>query len=425
MGLSLDLRSELDELVKSHRVLLFMKGTRGAPQCGFSASVVELLDGLIDDYFTVDVLARPDVRQGVKEYSDWPTIPQLYVDGDFVGGADIVREMYEAGELHQVLGCDPNKRVEGRASPLVGGVPAVTLTDAAAKAVVDARQDDDAETLRFEISGDLEHALYFDDKRPGDIELEVSGLTLILDPDSARRANGAHVDYVKEGEREGFKIDNPNKKEGAKPSTTSAPTAPPRPENPPVFTVTEAAFDMFHTALAEEEGEGNGIQVGARRMGANKVDYELAVIAPAERREDDFEVVQDNVPFWVDPMSARHLDGATIDFVDADGASGFKFSNERIEKEGWGDPRAEELQKLLEDEINPSIASHGGVVELLDFIADNAYVLMGGGCQGCGMAAVTLQQGIQERVNALMPGVRLVDTTDHSAGSNPYYQSGK
>ena len=96
-------RSRIDGLVKDHRVLLFMKGNRQRPQCGFSAQVVQILDSLIPDYRTVDVLQDPEIRDGIKEYSSWPTIPQLYLGGEFQGGCDIVREMYESGELEQKL----------------------------------------------------------------------------------------------------------------------------------------------------------------------------------------------------------------------------------------------------------------------------------------------------------------------------------
>jgi monothiol glutaredoxin len=93
----------IDELVKQHRVLLFMKGDRRVPQCGFSATVVQILDSLLPEYTTVDVLEDDAIRQGIKSYSSWPTIPQLYVDGEFQGGCDILMEMFEAGELQQKL----------------------------------------------------------------------------------------------------------------------------------------------------------------------------------------------------------------------------------------------------------------------------------------------------------------------------------
>ena len=99
-----DSNSRIDEIVKSKDVVLFMKGTALFPQCGFSSRAVAILDHLGVAFETVDVLQDPEVRQGIKEYSDWPTIPQLYVKGEFVGGSDIMMELYQSGELHQVLG---------------------------------------------------------------------------------------------------------------------------------------------------------------------------------------------------------------------------------------------------------------------------------------------------------------------------------
>jgi monothiol glutaredoxin len=96
-------RSRIDGLVKDNTVLLFMKGNRQRPQCGFSAQVIQILDSLLPEYRTVDVLADPEIRDGIKEYSSWPTIPQLYVAGEFQGGCDIITEMYQSGELQQKL----------------------------------------------------------------------------------------------------------------------------------------------------------------------------------------------------------------------------------------------------------------------------------------------------------------------------------
>ena len=93
----------IDNEVKSNDVVLFMKGTPQFPQCGFSGQVVQILDYIGVDYKSVNVLADSEIRQGIKEYSSWPTIPQLYVKGEFVGGCDIVREMFQAGELQGLL----------------------------------------------------------------------------------------------------------------------------------------------------------------------------------------------------------------------------------------------------------------------------------------------------------------------------------
>ena len=98
-----DINSRIDEIVSSNDVVLFMKGTALFPQCGFSSRAISILDHLGVSFETVDVLQDPEIRNGIKAYSDWPTIPQLYVKGEFVGGSDIMMEMFEAGELQQLL----------------------------------------------------------------------------------------------------------------------------------------------------------------------------------------------------------------------------------------------------------------------------------------------------------------------------------
>ena len=98
-----DAKSRIDELVKSNDIVLFMKGTALFPQCGFSSRAVAILDRLGAKYETFDVLQDPEVRSGIKDYSDWPTVPQLYVKGEFVGGSDIMMEMFESGELQELL----------------------------------------------------------------------------------------------------------------------------------------------------------------------------------------------------------------------------------------------------------------------------------------------------------------------------------
>ena len=98
-----DARARIDDLVKANDVVLFMKGTALFPQCGFSSRAIAILDHLGAKYETVDVLQDQEIRAGIKEYSDWPTIPQLYVKGEFVGGSDIMMEMFESGELQQLV----------------------------------------------------------------------------------------------------------------------------------------------------------------------------------------------------------------------------------------------------------------------------------------------------------------------------------
>jgi monothiol glutaredoxin len=100
----MDIKQRIKEQVTAHPVVLYMKGTPQFPQCGFSALALQVLSACgVQDLFTVNVLADPDIREGIKEYANWPTIPQLYVNGEFVGGSDIMREMYQSGELQKLV----------------------------------------------------------------------------------------------------------------------------------------------------------------------------------------------------------------------------------------------------------------------------------------------------------------------------------
>ena len=101
----MDVQELIKQQVTGHPVVLYMKGTPQFPQCGFSANAVRILQALgVKDFFSVDVLSNPEIRQGIKDYANWPTIPQLYINGEFVGGSDIMTEMYQSGELQALLG---------------------------------------------------------------------------------------------------------------------------------------------------------------------------------------------------------------------------------------------------------------------------------------------------------------------------------
>ena len=101
----MDVQQRIKQQVSAHPVVLYMKGTPQFPQCGFSANALQILGACgVQDLFTVNVLEDPEIRQGIKEFANWPTIPQLYVNGEFLGGSDIMREMYDSGELKKLLG---------------------------------------------------------------------------------------------------------------------------------------------------------------------------------------------------------------------------------------------------------------------------------------------------------------------------------
>jgi len=197
MSLSPELRGRITALVQSNSVFLFMKGNRHQPQCGFSASVVGMLGGLTSDYETFDVLSDPEVREGIKEFSNWPTIPQLYVNGEFLGGSDIVQEMFASGELHKALGVE-------RLDPIK---PTISITDAAAQVLEQARTQQGADGgLRISVSPRFRYSLGFGPQQPGEVEVEANGWQVYVQNDSTHRANGLTIGVV-EGQ---LHIENPN-----------------------------------------------------------------------------------------------------------------------------------------------------------------------------------------------------------------------
>jgi monothiol glutaredoxin len=208
MALDETTRARIEDLLRSDRVVLFMKGNRHFPQCGFSATVVNMLGEFLPSFKTVNVLADPALRDGIKEYTNWPTIPQLYVGGEFVGGCDIVKELYASGELAQLLGA-PTKDAAPAAPAGEGPKPVLRLSDAAAKAMRDALGPADDEFVRFEVSPRYAYDLSIGPRRAGDVEIEAAGLKVLLDPASAGRADGTAIDFVV-GPQGGFKISNPN-----------------------------------------------------------------------------------------------------------------------------------------------------------------------------------------------------------------------
>ena len=202
MALDPQIKQKIDSLVQQDAVVLFMKGTRSFPQCGFSASVVNILNTLIPKFATVNVLSDPDVRGGMKEYSDWPTFPQLFIKGEFVGGADIVRQMFESGELEKKLG------------DLVAPAKAanVTVTPRAATELKEAlKEGSPGDVIHLTITQAWEHQLDIGAKEATHVTVESNGVTVQLDRASAARANGVSIDFVEDASGAGFKIENPNR----------------------------------------------------------------------------------------------------------------------------------------------------------------------------------------------------------------------
>jgi monothiol glutaredoxin len=202
MSLDPALRARIDALLAANKVVLFMKGEPRAPQCGFSAKAAGALASIgLDDYAHVDVLSDPEIRDGIKAYGDWPTIPQLYVNGELVGGSDIVEQMAASGELQAALGLPPPDRTP----------PSIRISDAAA-AVLRSAIADAGEGFALKVSVDPRYnaQLQAEPANPNAIAAEAAGLRVQFDLASARRAEGLSIDWVDDARGRGLVIENPN-----------------------------------------------------------------------------------------------------------------------------------------------------------------------------------------------------------------------
>jgi len=199
MSLTDSTREKIESIINNNRVVLFMKGTPQAPMCGFSAKTIGLLDTVLDDYNSFDVLSDQDIREGIKEYGNWPTIPQLYIEGELVGGCDIVTTMFNNGELHEMLGVSAPDRTP----------PEVTITDAAAVKINEALAGHDGVGLHFSVDANWQSQFSVAPATGSEISVEVNGISLLFDLASAPRANGAVIDWVESMQGEGLTISLP------------------------------------------------------------------------------------------------------------------------------------------------------------------------------------------------------------------------
>jgi len=208
MSLDPVLRSRIDTLLQQHPVVLFMKGSPQAPRCGFSAATAGVLNELLGDYASVDVLADAEIREGIKTYGNWPTIPQLYVNGELIGGADIVQSMYNSGELQKLLGLPEPDRTP----------PALTISATAAKAIREALADSGADAA-LQLSIDARFQAQFQLAEPDErlIRADANGIVIQMDAATAARARGIRIDWVDTPQGSGLAIDNPNAPAPVKP----------------------------------------------------------------------------------------------------------------------------------------------------------------------------------------------------------------
>jgi len=200
MSLDPALRSRIESLLQANRVVLFMKGQPGMPQCGFSAKASGILEDLGVEYAHVNVLADQEIREGIKVYGNWPTIPQLYIDGELVGGSDIIEQLASSGELSQMLGLPAPDRTP----------PQVTVTEAAAEKLRGALASEPGAALALSIDARFQPRFQIVPRNDSAIAVETQGLRIQFDLSSARRANGITIDWVDDFRGQGLAIDNPN-----------------------------------------------------------------------------------------------------------------------------------------------------------------------------------------------------------------------
>jgi len=200
MSLDSPTRARIDALLANNPVVLFMKGDRHSPRCGFSAGAIGTLESLGVDYTTVDVLADEAIRQGIKDYGNWPTIPQLYVRGELLGGSDIVSQMFEQGELHAMLGVAAPDRTP----------PDITITDKAAAAIRPALEEADDAVLHLVIDRDFRPQFQLAPARASDLVAHSNGIAVHFDSASAARAHGLVMDWVEDVAGGGLALRNPN-----------------------------------------------------------------------------------------------------------------------------------------------------------------------------------------------------------------------
>lgn len=199
MSLDAQVQDRIESLIGSNEVVLFMKGTPQQPQCGFSATVTGILNGIVGDYATVNVLEDPEIREGIKSFSQWPTIPQLYIQKEFVGGCDVIQQMYASGDLHEMLGAEVGEIK----------VPVVTISDSAVKAIKNVSEQNPNAAVHLKIDANWNHEFSLSPAAGHEIVAASNGIDILFDRDSAGRADGLELDMA-EGPGGGFSIRNPN-----------------------------------------------------------------------------------------------------------------------------------------------------------------------------------------------------------------------
>ena len=189
------------------------------------------------------------------------------------------------------------------------------------------------------------------------------------------------------------------------------------------ITVDDTAQAKIAAMLADEHKHNSALRIRVTGRGSSGYQHALSLVEPGHEKPDDLEIKTGDLRILVDPKTAGCIEGARIEFVDDLYGGGFKVNNPN--QPVWASALEQQVQALIDSQVNPSLAAHGGQLELLEVREGKAFVHFGGGCQGCGMANVTLKQGVDKVIRDAIPEItQVIDTTDHAQGENPYYRPG-
>jgi len=190
---------------------------------------------------------------------------------------------------------------------------------------------------------------------------------------------------------------------------------------------TDRAQEMVKSFLDQSGGELHALRIQVNGGSPLAPSFELTLVTSDDLDPDDLEVDGGGFQVFLDPRSAQRLDGATVDFVERVNESGFEIKPATATGNGTSAPSgpiAEKVAAVLEQQVNPAIASHGGRIDLVEVEGTEIYMEMSGGCQGCAMSRMTLRQGVEKMLRQAVPEITAIhDVTDHSAGENPYFQA--
>ncbi len=189
--------------------------------------------------------------------------------------------------------------------------------------------------------------------------------------------------------------------------------------------ITETAKEKLNQLIHGAESPVLGIRIIAEAASPMNPEYQLAFVQQGEDFEDDTVLELDGLKVYIDADSLEYIENVKLDFITSGAGGGFRI-DKIVETSTVEGPLAEKLQQIINEQINPALALHGGFISLIDVKDSTAFIELGGGCKGCGMVDVTLKQGIEVMIKQNLPEItEILDTTDHASGRNPYYQPSK